>query len=207
MRIGINVPNELLKRVREIEPRVNISQVCREALEDRVNAVERAKAQATSDGIAEHVARLVESANRPMIEPDWEALALKDACHWVSTIAPHEWEQFLHQCDVLKRQGRDETEMVVVWSSRGENRGLNYHINIENSEWFLAQLELQYLTGGGPDPQRKATEEYVRAWLGYVTQVRRNIEQHYKDEYRRVMREREAERASLLKPEIPQQLI
>ena len=33
MRIGVNVPNELLERVKEIEPRVNISSICRKAIE------------------------------------------------------------------------------------------------------------------------------------------------------------------------------
>ncbi len=32
---------------------------------------------------------------------------------------------------------------------------------------------------------------YSRAWLGYVNEVRRMIEQHYKDEYQQMMRERE----------------
>ena len=33
MRIGINVPNGLLDRVKQIRPEVNVSQVCRGALE------------------------------------------------------------------------------------------------------------------------------------------------------------------------------
>ena len=43
MRLGINVPDELLRRVKEIRPRVNVSQVCRQALERYVDIAEQAK--------------------------------------------------------------------------------------------------------------------------------------------------------------------
>ncbi len=89
MRIGVNVPNELLRRVKEIEPRVNISLVCREALESRVEVADRAQAQAYGDGVDEHVARLVDSVNGPMIEPDWVAYAIEDAANRAD-----EWESF-----------------------------------------------------------------------------------------------------------------
>ena len=49
MRVGINVPDELLRRVKEIRPQVNVSQVCRQALERCVEIAEMAKAQAIAD--------------------------------------------------------------------------------------------------------------------------------------------------------------
>ncbi len=207
MRIGVNVPNELLERVKEIEPRVNISSICRKAIERRVDTAERAKAQANADGVDEHVARLVKSGSAPKIEPDWEAYALEDAAYWVSNVSSDYWEEFTFQSDEIQRQGRDQADMVAHWSHRGETCGLTYRLYRQNNEWFTFNFKLQYVTGGGPDLHKKATEEYSRAWLGYVTEIRRKIDQHYKDEYKRVMAEQAAYRLTLPKPEVPSQLI
>ena len=57
MRIGVNIPDELLQRVREIRPEVNVSQICRQALEDRAALAERVKAQVEEDGIGTHIQR------------------------------------------------------------------------------------------------------------------------------------------------------
>ncbi len=207
MRIGINVPTQLMERVKEIEPRVNVSQVCREALEDLVATDERAKAQAAFDGIDEHVARLVESGNAPMIEPDWDAQGFEDAAHWVSTVTPEEWEQFIYQSDALRKQGGNEADMVDVWSHRGENCGLHYRLYDEHREWFTHKIKLQFVTGEKVDTHKKPRQAYARAWLGYVNEIRRKIEQHYRDEYQRVQTERAKHKQSRPEPEIPPQLI
>ena len=83
MRIGINVPSELMKKVKAIRPAVNVSQICREALDERVRVGERAIAQAEADGVDEQVVRLAESLGNSLIEPDWETYALEDAREWV----------------------------------------------------------------------------------------------------------------------------
>ena len=88
MRIGINVPDELLKELKQVRPEVNVSQVCREALANRVEVARRAADRAIGDGVDEHVQRLDRSATKPPIEPDWEAYALDDARAWVRTVTP-----------------------------------------------------------------------------------------------------------------------
>ena len=55
MRIGINVPDELLKELKQVRPEVNVSQVCREALANRVEVARRAADRAIGDGVDEHV--------------------------------------------------------------------------------------------------------------------------------------------------------
>ncbi|MCE2404987.1 MAG: hypothetical protein J4F43_07500 [Dehalococcoidia bacterium] len=206
MRIGINVPNQLLQQVKQIRPEVNVSKACREALEHHVEVAQRAMGQAASDGVAEHVARLARSAAAQMIEPDWIAGALDDARDWIRTVTPDGWDQFMHQSEVLRRQGRDETEMVESWSARGGGKGLLVRLN-EHAEWFVYQFDLQSMPGGGLSPREKARGEYSRAWLNYVHEVRRLLEQHFKDEYDRVMTERAEYRRALPKPELPPQLV
>ena len=208
MRLGTNVPDELLRRVKEIRPRVNVSQVCRQALERFVDIAEQAKAQAAADHVDAQVDRLAQDVKAPPIEPDWGAYALDDARDWVREVTPEGWKMFIYQSDFLRRQGRDEAEMVDIWSGGGNDRGLTYRMYVmgENSEWFEYRLEEQF-ESGGPDPHVKAREEYSRAWLGYVNEVRRKLENRYKEEYDRVMAERAKYRQSRPDPEVPQQLV
>ena len=208
MRIGINVPDELLRRVKEIRPQANVSQVCRDALERRVEIAERAKAQAIDDGLDEHVARLAQFVKASPIEPDWVAHALDDARDWVRTVTQEGWERFIYQSDVRRAKGWEEADMVDVWSGSGDDTGLTYRLYVmsESTEWFEYQFEEQF-ESGGPDPHEKAREEYSRAWLGYVHEARRKLEKLHKEEYDRVMAERAEYRQSRPAPELPQQLV
>ena len=201
MRIGINVPNRLLEQVKQISPRVNVSQVCREALKHRVEVARRAIEQAASDGVNEQVTRL----DRSVTEPDWVAYALDDARDWVRKVTLEGWRFFLHQVDVLRRQGRDEAEMVDIWSEgEGDIRGLQGRLS-DNRGWFMWLYDER--PESSHDPRKKAKEEYVRAWLGYVYEVRRLLEERHKEEYDRVMDERAAQRRNRPKPELPWQLL
>ena len=206
MRIGVNVPNELLRQVKQIRPEVNISQVCREALQHRVEVTQRAIAQAASDGVDEHVTRLDQSVARSLIEPDWVAYALDDARDWVRAVTPEKWEQYIYQSDFLRRKGRDEAEMVEIWSGSGGEKGLLVRL-YENMKWLEDQLEAQFESGDVADPHYKAREEYCRAWLDYVNEVRRLLEKHHKDEYDRVMAERAEHRRSRPSADLPPQLV
>ena len=202
MRIGINVPDELLQKVKETQPPVNVSQVCRDALECYVEVSDRARAQTVADGVDEHVIRLAKSVQTPMIEPDWEAYALDDARDWVQAVTPESWQQFMHQCEVLRRKKRDEAEMVDIWSQDGDCKGLLLRLQ-QHREWFELQFESDVVV----DPYDKAREEYSRAWLGYVYEVRRKLEDHYRVEYQNVMAERAEERRSRKDPDLPPHLI
>lgn len=206
MRIGINVPNELLKQIKQIRPEVNVSQVCREALQHRVDVARRCIARAVSDGVDEHVERFDRSIAKLPMEPDWEAYALDDARAWVSTVTPEVWERFIYQADFLRKQGRDEIEMVDIWSSGEGVEGFNRRVH-DNREWFIAQNELDFESGIDRNLQEKAKREYGRAWLGYLHEVRHRLEKRRKEEYDRVMAERAEYRRSRPKPEMPAQLV
>ena len=206
MRIGINVPNELLRQVKKITPKVNVSRVCREALQARIDVAQRAAGQSQRDGMSEQVYRLDESRTKRPIEPDWEDLAFIDARDWVRGISSEAWELFLHQCNVLKRQGRDENEMVPSWSRDHGAKGLGHHLS-ENDDWLISQLEMDFDYGINSNPMGEATEKYGRAWLAYVHEVRRLLDERRKEEYDRIMAERAAALKSRPAPDVPQQLI
>lgn len=213
MRIGINVPNELMKRVKQINPPVNVSQVCREALEERAGVGERAISQADADGVDKEVARLAESLGNPLIEPDWETYALEDAREWVRVITPELWDDFIDEYDWISEDGMDVTTMVSWLSPVIDVKGFHVRQN-ENRDWFSAQLKRKFkgasklgTSSNLPNIYDKPRRVYDRAWLNYVNEVRRKLERHWKDEYEKVMAGRKEYRLSLPNPELPPQLI
>ena len=108
--------------------------------------------------------------------------------------------------DFLQRTGRDETEMVSVWSHGEGVEGLGRRL-AENREWFISQYELDLEAGASSNLHEKAEREYGLAWLGYVNEVRSLLEKHRKDEYHRVMAERAEYRRCRPDPELPSQLV
>ena len=206
MRIGINVPNELMKRVKEINPSVNVSQVCREALEERVRVGERAISQADADGVDKEVVRLAEALGNVLIEPDWETYAIEDAREWVSKITPEDWRYFIYQYDYQVRNGRRAEEMVPIWSGQRGIGGYRKRM-YDNNDWFDEQCEIDDTGEAILEAHKQSLKEYVRAWLGYVLEVRRKLENHWKDEHERVKTERKEYLLSLSDPELPPQLI
>ena len=206
MRIGINVPNELLKQVKQIRPEVNVSQVCREALRHRVELELRATELAISDRVDELVAQLDLSVEKPMIEPDWEAYGFADARDWVRTVTPKEWDMFIELSDFSREDGRSPSELVDLCSNCGEHKGLSRCLR-DNEEWFINQYDNHYVSGISVDLYKKAQTEYARAWLAYVNQARRKLDKRRKEEYDKVMAEREALKRLRPEPEAPAQLL
>ena len=206
MRVGINVPDELLRRAKEIRPPVNVSQACRDALERQVEASDRARAQAAADGVDGHVKRLAGFLGSPKIEPDWAGYALKNVRGWVRTVTPERWQQFIYQSNFLRAKKRDEAEMVEIWSAHGGGMDL-FQCLAEHSEWFEDQFEQRFESDSATDPYVRAREVYCSTWLSYIYEVRRLLEEHHRAQYERVMAEREECRRSLETLELPSQLL
>ena len=212
MRIGINVPNELLQRVKQIRPELNVSQVCREALEYRAKLAERAAAQAARDGADYHVDRLDHSLPKPIVEPDWVAYALEDARDWVRNIRPEGWQRFVHLYSSDLEEGRIGPDTVLLLSqSNGVYaegvKGLYDRLN-ENSEWFIEQSEVEFASGikSMVDFHQRAVEDYSRVWLIYVKEIVRLLAKRRREQLDRLMAERAERRKSLPKPELPVQV-
>ena len=205
MRIGINVPDDLLKQVKEIRPEVNVSQVCREALEHRVTVAKITAARAHEYGAEGQIERLAALLPKGPEEPDWVAYAIEDAAQWVKSISPAGWEQFIYQADFLRRQGRNEAEMVDLWSNREGSEGMNPRLNTHR-DWFEYQYDLDFRYGVDSHAYGNARDEYARAWLGYVNEARRLLEKRRAKEIEELFAEREEYRRSLPNPQAPSHL-
>ena len=84
MRIGINIPNDLMRRLEPLKPELNISQVCREALEAKAVSHERMLARLDDGEIQEAIEMVWEQEKKflAVIEVDWEVAGYEGAEAW-----------------------------------------------------------------------------------------------------------------------------
>ena len=177
MRIGVNIPNDLYRRMEPFKHTINISQLCREAIETYVEDYERARDRLEADHLDEAVERL--SSEDELLEVDWEELGWTDAKEWVDGASKEYFDHIFHKVDVLKRQGRP------VWVAaeyplhvEGAN---DFHQRVgEHNKYFEHTITLN----PEADPHKDAQEEYHRAWLAYLCAVREKIRQLREERFR-----------------------
>lgn len=88
-RLSISIPEALMARLEPIKDQINISQICREALERRVAAFEGAADQPIEDlDLESLVKRLREE--RDLVEGKFERLARKNAAAWLKAASLQE---------------------------------------------------------------------------------------------------------------------
>ena len=202
MRIGINVPNELLQRVKAIRPEVNVSQVCREALEEIVSDAQRLRAMVATSGIDGHVASLANSDNY-IPEPDWQTYGWEDAIEWANSVSPDDWRECwnIYESDLRNGKGDYLPGPYFCWYTPGVKRF--YNRERANEAWFQQQSK----AGGIGNPYREAERKYDEAWFDCASEVKRLVEQHRKEKQDRMISEREAAWRSHPQPELPPQLL
>ena len=88
-------------RVKEIQPEVNVSQICRQVLEDGAALAERVKAQVEEDGMESHIQRFFEPNHAHLAELAWVGYAMDDARTWVETVDPHFWHSNVNADELL----------------------------------------------------------------------------------------------------------
>ena len=202
MRLGINVPNELLKRVKAISPEVNVSQICRNALEEQASKAERVASQVAADGVEQYIHQFAVSPNAPTIEPDWVGYALEDARDWIMSATPEEWEFFCYQRDTLERLGRGSENWHAESSHRDGVKSFTVRAR-EHTDWFICQYEIDI----DSNVRELARDEYCRTWMAYVEEVRRLVEEHRREKRDKAIAERKERMLELGKPELPPQLL
>ncbi|MCY4530350.1 MAG: hypothetical protein OXD46_15125 [Chloroflexi bacterium] len=194
MRIGVNIPNDLYRRMEPIKHTINVSQLCREALEAHVEDYERARARLESDDISETTNRLFREEEHMTV--DWKELGWTDAKEWVEAVDKVNFEHLFHRVDILKKQGRPT--WIVPPPGAPEAKRFDQRA-WEHSEYFEHLFDLNQ----EGDPREDAEEEYGRAWLAYVCAVRRKIQQLSEE---RLMSKLESPTVQA-EPEVPEQLM
>lgn len=207
MRLGINVPNDLINRVKAAQPDVNISQVCREAIVQLAERQELAVEQVHSDEIVESVFNFADSHEQLYREPDWEAYGLDDAREWVSTISQQGWDTFLHRYSWLEKQGRTDFEVLVGGNRHHRNtKGFNYHED-KHTEWVERMYDYEDQYGVRTYFWYEAKSKYEKAWVAYVVEVRRKYLEHLEERRKAAIAEREQALQARPAPEVPPHLL
>ena len=206
MRIGINVPDKVIKLIKKLDPEANVSQICREALTSYTAALERARTGITDEDMDDIIEHLEQSAPYPQFEPDWADYAWQDAQAWIGTITSHDWHYFLYGYDRHKDNSRELYLHAQYYGigRRGEVKNFNDRFR-ENGDWFWREAVI----GGNAARQKafeKAENDYIRTWLAYVNEVRRRCLQYRTEKNERVLADRQKARLSRPEPELPVQL-
>ncbi len=206
MRIGINVPDKVVKLIKNLDPEANISQICREALTSHSSALERARTEITDEDLDDIIEHLEQSAPYPEIEPDWEEYAWQDAQGWIREITPHDWHYFLYRYEHHKDSSRKlyMHGRFFGFRSRREVKTLDDRL-MENHDWFWGQAVI----GGNAAVQKayeKAENDYIRTWLAYVNEVRRKRLEHRAAKNEEELAHRQNAQRSRPEPELPLQL-
>ena len=207
MRIGINVPDKVIKLIKKLDPEANISQICREALTSYTTALERARTEITDEDMDDIIEHLEQSAPYPQSEPDWADYAWQDAQDWIRTITPHDWHYFLYSYDHHKDNSRELYICAQFYRlpSRGEVKNFTDRF-IENEGWFWHQAVIDG-NSARQKAHEKAENDYIRTWLAYVNEVRRKCLQYRAEKNDEVLADRQKAWLSRPEPELPFQLL
>ena len=209
MRIGINISKELHKRLEPLKPELNISQVCREALEAKAANHERMRANLDDPAVQQAMARVWEQEKefRALIEMDWEQLGYEDAVAWVQAASWDNWQDLRKRLEGLRRQGRpDSTPIpprlpgVKDFDDRlGEYPGWDRNQSDEFFEWlYYENISLDV---------NSVQREYRTAWMSYANaawELFLKMEREYAEE--RSQQRLEARR-NRIQPQVSEQLL
>ena len=203
MRIGINVPDKVIRLIKELDPEANVSQICREALTSYSAALEHARTEISDEDMDEIIEHLGPSFSNTLIDPDWAGYAWQDAREWVATITPQMWNHFLDHYE-RRNESSDALYSHARFCAQSGVKGVSERL-LDNNDWFWHQAVI----GGNVARQEayeKAKNEYQRTWLAYVNEVRRKCLQKREDRNRNILAEREKAWSLRPEPELPPQL-
>ena len=194
MRIGLNIPDELLTRLEPLKPSINVSQICREAIEAYADYYERASMMIEVDRTFHEAERIWHQEESRTV--DWEELGYADAKAWVEKAELEDLENLFHNLGVARRKNREP--FIPFWRYIPGTKDFG-HRRGEHSEWFIWQTELDEAV----NPYTSAEREYTKAWLAYVTAVWQQVDQR-RQAHAKVMLD---QRESRPQPEFPQHLV
>lgn len=144
-RISVTVPDELTARLEPVKDSVSVSQVCRDALERRITAVERAAKNKRDDlDVADLVERLRDE--REQMEGKFEQLGRNNAAAWIGK------SSYLELKSVAENHDGSSIEDYML--PRAAFRAMKRDMEAAKADCEGVPAAL-----------------YKGAWLGYVKQV------------------------------------
>jgi hypothetical protein len=166
MRLGINIPNDLIKRLEPLKPFINISQLCRDVILKYVSLYEKAKQQSDNDATDKVVKSLFE-ANTPIVV-DFELDGLQDAKQWETKASPDDWERIFEHLDYYEREGKSPFDQrVSIPRIEGVKTYYDRQYEYDTDDgWFAQRIN------DPKNPYEVAQLEYQRGFLTYIIIIR-----------------------------------
>ena len=175
MRIGINIPDELLKRMEPLKNVTNISQVCRNSIKSYVESFERAASRIEKEGMSKVAERLSNELVPDVI--DWELLGIEDAKMWVQVAKVEDFKILLERLKEIEKQGRSTEEVLIP---RLQGVKVFEQRSYEHGEWFDKQIESDPLI----NPYVEAKLTYQRGKVSYIMAVWKKAESIAQEKYK-----------------------
>ena len=193
VRIGVNIPNELMRRLEPLKPELNISEVCREALTAKVESYEQMMARLNDDSIRRSVEEVWEQEKEflAVIDVDWEMLGYEDADAWVKAAGWNEWEELQDWLDLCKKRNLPQWNTVCTPFIDGVKEFVDRQVEL-HERMQQQGLDFQhwlYRRHGGID-YRANEQKYMTAWLSYTRTVWQLVVQRREDHYQRLLEDR-----------------
>ena len=169
MRLGINIPNELHRRLEPLKQYINVSQICREAIEDSVGCYEIALASRNEQDIVLAMERVwkEELEMRAIIEVKWGVSGCQDAKPWVTTAELADWNYLHHRQDVIQRQERPRWKVDPPYL-RGTKTFDDRWSELQDRIHQQDETFFDWLFERGGIDREAAEREYMSAWLAYT---------------------------------------
>ena len=188
MRIGVNIPDELLKRFDPLRSQVNISQVCREAIQAMAEKYERNIARLDEDETQRSMQIIGQQESEWMriVEVDWEQMGYDDAVDWVRAAEWEDWQLRQRVLEVISRQG--QSDWRIQRPLLGEKRRLAKVFDDRLTEYLdkIGEQSDEFLDWRYDNNLyinvQIAERVYERAWSAYVQAAWDKI-QRMKDEH------------------------
>jgi hypothetical protein len=203
MRIGVNIPDELLKRIEPLRPFTNISKICKEAITKYAESYEKARVHAEENGAQEIAERICEK-QKPIIV-DWEVLGLEDAKSWAQLASIESWEDIFNRLDVFERQGRSPFESqfpIPKVEGVKEYHEHSHELDGDNG-WFDQQIQLNE----NVNPYVSSRLDYQKGFISYIMVIRQMIREKASQDLKKRVSELENRKSELrTKIEIPEQM-
>jgi hypothetical protein len=196
-RLGINVPNQLLGRLKPFREHINISEVCREALEERVSLYERATEEFAGITVPRAIEMGLEEIGDKHV--NWTELGIEDAKLWLEKATLDNIDHVLHNLRVFEQQNPGKVPGWWILLYLPGVPTIHDRMN-EHQDWLLSRMSQTGLWGE-TNPHAKAEGEYTRAWVAYVKAAWNAFE----DRFTAKFREQETALAKeLTSPKVPE---
>lgn len=212
MRIGVNIPDDLLRRLDPLKSELNISEVCREALAKRVQGYETAIINLEDGSASEVLERAAgeEIEHWKNIDFDWEALGYEDAVNWVASATWKDWETRREAQGLLERQNRPSWEIHQFLRGDRERGNKTFDDRFRDFYEFRRGLSDEYLDwlyyNGIETDWDAARRDYGRAWVVYLGKAWAIICERRNTELERLRQQLIEDRRNRPQPSIPDHL-